>query len=344
MNLYVYSPKKTRIGEVRGITSLQWQEVYCGVGEVKLVCGATDGNRTLLQNGNLLHNTDRPGLLALIVYTEIDDNAKTAKLTVRAKLTACRLDDRVVMYTESYTDAELGMLGIVSHNLRGLPLAVAVPQVGNAPLTGQVSWGSVLDAVTNIAAASGLGYRVVAGSDMAETFEVYRGIDHSSPGSPDYVGFFGDDAGNLASVKLTNDVSGIKNVAIVCGQGEGAARRMVEVDFSGGGERRELYVDARDLAQATTSADGTETTLTDDEYDALLYARGAAKLAETAGGLTVKADLRQSILLFGQDYELGDILPLRVAKYGVAIRVRVAKIKLVYETTKSIDATLEVVE
>lgn len=343
MNLYVYSPEKERIGEVRGISSLQWQEVYCGVGEVKLVCGATDANRALLQNGCLLYNTDRPGLLALIVDTEIDDSAKTAKLTVRARMTAARVDERVVMYTESYTDARQGMLDIVSHNLRGLPLAVAAPQGLDMPLIGQVSWGSVLDAVTDIAKASGLGYRVVAGPALAETFEVYRGIDRSIPGSPDYVGFFGDDAGNLASIRIRDDRSGVKNIAIVCGQGEGAARRMVEVDLSGGGERRELYVDARDLAQTTTGPDGSEKTLTDAEYDALLYARGAAKLAETAGGLTVKAELRQSMLLFGRDYGLGDILPLRAAKYGVSIRVRVAQVKLIYETTKSIDAVLEVV-
>lgn len=344
MNLYVYSTEKERLGEVRGISSLQWLEGYRSKqSEVKLVCGATDSNRTLLQYGNLLYNTDRPGLLARIVDTEIDDNAKTAKLTVRAKMTAACIDDRVVYYTETYTNAEKGMLDIVSHNLRGLLLAVA-PAKGYAEQSpGQVSWGSVLDAVDSIASAFGLGYRVTVGPDMAETFEVYKGSDRSVPGSPDYIGFFGKAAGNLDSIQIKDDKSGVKNVAIVCGQGEGAARRMVEVDLSGGGERRELYVDARDLAPATTGPDGAETTLTDAEYDALLYARGLAKLAETAGGLTVKSELKQSMLLFGKDYDLGDILPLRVEKHGVNVNVRVIKINLIYEKTKSIKATLEVV-
>lgn len=343
MNLYVYSPEKERLGEVRSINSLQWLESYRSrQSEIKLVCGATEGNRALLQYGNLLHNTDRPNLLALIVDIEIDDSAKDAKLTIRAKMTAARLDDRVVYYTESYTGAEQGMLDIVSHNLRGLPLAVAPARGYTEQTPGQVSWGSVLDAVDGIASAVGMGYRVTVGPDMAETFEVYKGADRSTPGSPDYVGFFGDAAGNLNKIQIQDDKSGAKNVAIVCGQGEGAARRMVEVDLSDGGERREMYVDARDISRSTT--DGTtDKALTDTEYDALLYARGVAKLAEASGGLNVKAELRQSMLLFGQDYELGDILPLRVAKYGINIKVRVAKIKLIYEKTKSIDATLEVV-
>lgn len=344
MSLYVYSAEKERLSEVRSVTSLQWQEEYCGIGEAKLVCGATVANLALLQPGNLLHNSERPKLLALIQSVEVDDNSKTARLTVRARLTVCRLAERAVYYTESYTHAGQGMRDIVQHNLRGLPLTV--PELPadfeDTALAGQVSWGSVLDAVKDIAKASGLGFRVAADDALAESFEVYRGIDRSVPGSPEYVGFFGDAAGNLASIKLKNDVSGNKNVAIVCGQGEGAARRMVEVDLSADGKRRELYVDARDLSQ-TVIENGAQHTLTNVEYDALLQARGLAKLIETAGCLTVKAQLAQRMLLFGQDYELGDILPLRAAKYGVAVNVRVAKIKIVYERTKSIEAALEVV-
>ena len=344
MSLYVYRPAKERRGEVRSIPSLQWQEAYRDQqSEVKLVCGATAGNRGQLQNGNLLYNTDRPGLIALIVCVDVDDNAKTARMTVRAKMTTYRLEDRVVYYTESYTAAGQGMLDIVSHNLRGLPLLVGDPPEEDPPLTGQISWGSVLDAVDSIASDAGMGYRVaVDPADMSESFEAYRGLDRTASGSEHYVGFFGDAAGNLASIKLTDDVSSSKNVAIVCGQGEGAARRMVEVDLSGDGDRRELYVDARDLAQTVTE-NGTERTLTDAEYDALLRARGIARLAEAAGGFAVKAQLAQTMLLFGKDYELGDILPLRVAKYGISIKVRVAKIRIVYEQTKKIEATLEVV-
>ncbi len=343
MSFYVYSPSKEWLGEVRGIDSLQWLESYRGKeSEAKLVCGATKANRELLKNDNLLYNTDRPHSLAFIVNVEVDDDSETAKLTARAKMTVNRLDNRVVMYTEDYTDAEQGILDIVYRNLRGLPISVMSVKGPELPLAGQVSWGSVLTAVDSIAASSKLGYRVSVDAELSEVFEVYRGVDRSSQNSKGYVGFFGDAAGNLASLKIKNDSSGIKNVAIVCGEGEGAMRRMVEVDLSGGRDRRELYVDARDISRTVT--DGTTgKTLTDSEYDTLLYARGISKLAETAGELDVKAELRQSMLLFGQDYDLGDILPLRVREYNLSINVRVAKIKLIYEATKSIDATLEVV-
>lgn len=347
MNLYVYSPAKEWLGEVRGISSLQWLELYSGAGELKLVCGASAWNLSLLKNGSLLRNTDRPHLLARVCSVEIDDRTSTASLTVRAQMTVCRLAERVVMYTEEYTEAEAGMLAIVQHNLRGLPLAMGPSKGLGVPLTGQVSWGSVLDAVQEIAAASALGFRVSADSALTETFGVYRGTDRSDPSCPDYVGFFGDAAKNLASVNIVDKASDMRNFAIVCGQGEGADRRVVEVDLTNGEERRELYVDARDLADTVseTGADGTvtERTLPQEEYDALLYARGLAKLAETSGGFTVKAELRQSMLLFGQDYELGDILPLRVARYDVSIRVRVTQVKIIYEKTKSVEAVLEVV-
>lgn len=346
-SLYVYSADRQRLGEVRSITSLQWLEIYAGVGEAKLVCGATPNNRALLTNGVLLHNTDRPELLALVQQVTIDDDERTAKMTVRACLTACRLAERVVMYTETFSGAEAGMLAIVEHNLRGLPITVQPAKGYTEALEGQVSWGSVLEAVTAIAAAVGLGYRVVVNSAMNEAFEVYKGVDRTVPGSGTYAGYFGDDAGNLAGITLTDDLSAAKNVAIVCGRGEGTARRVVEVDMSDGGEHRELYVDADDIEQTSTvqNEDGStaEHTCTEEEYDALLRARGLEKLAGLTGGLAVKAELAQTMLLFGQDYELGDILPLRVSKYGVAAKARVTQVKIVYEQTKAIEAILEVV-
>ncbi len=346
-SLYVYSPQLERVGEVRGVKSLQWLSLYQDVGEAKLVCGTTGANLELLKNGNLLQNTDDPKQLALIQSVEIDDKAKSASVTVRAVFTSCRLAQRVVMYTERYTDAERGMLDIVSHNLRGLPMIVGGGRGLAAPLNGQVSWGSVLDAVTDIAVTSGLGFRTVFdAAALSETFEVYRGADRTLPGSEAYVGFFGDDARNIASIEIKNDDSQIKNVAIVCGEGEGAARVVVEVDLSGGGERRELYVDARNLTKKSSSPkeDGSveNVELTDEEYHDVLYARGVSALAETSGGLELGVEIAQTVLLLGKDYELGDILPLRVRKYGVCANVRVSQVKRIYETSNKIEAVLEV--
>ena len=46
MTLYVYNPARERIGLVEDVRSLQWLSEYQDAGEIKLVCSATEKNRT----------------------------------------------------------------------------------------------------------------------------------------------------------------------------------------------------------------------------------------------------------------------------------------------------------
>ena len=58
MNLYVYDKNLQRAGIIEDIRSLQWLEEFQDAGEVKLVCSATEKNRTLLADGNRLYCTE----------------------------------------------------------------------------------------------------------------------------------------------------------------------------------------------------------------------------------------------------------------------------------------------
>ena len=78
---------------VDSANSLQWAPAFADVGEIKLVCGATATNRTMLVQGAVLYNPDTPGLAALIVATELDSDA--SKLTVRGKFTLQRFAQRI---------------------------------------------------------------------------------------------------------------------------------------------------------------------------------------------------------------------------------------------------------
>ncbi len=331
------------LGEIRKIKSLQWQEKYADAGEAKLVCAATEANLALLQSGNLLQNTDRPHLRAIIRQIEIEDDLKNPQVTVRARMTADRLAERVVMYTEPIGAAETGMRAVVQKNLRGLPLAAAPESGFPERFDGQISWGSVLDAQKKIAAVSGLGFCVTADEAQKETFRVYKGKDRTDPASPEYIGFLGDTSGTLAGIRLVEDDADTKNIAIVCGKGQGGGRIVETVDLSAGMPRKELYVDADDIAREYQDADGTQHTWTDTEYRALLHARGMEKLIQHRGGLSFAAQLRQTMLQFAKDYDLGDILPLAVQKYGIRAKVRVQEAVITYEERKTIDAVLEVI-
>lgn len=332
---------------MRSITSLQWMEDYFGPGEVKLVCAGTTNNLRLLTEGVLIRNPDRPHLLAKVQSVEVADDMEDAKMTVRAKMTVCRLEERVLMYTAQLANAEEGMLRMVSDNLRGLPIHVAPAKGLPQRYDGQISWGSVLDAEIKVAQRCGLGFRVRTNEDLSETFEVYRGTDRTDPASPAYVGYLSDRVKNLSDIRIGSGENLTYNVAIVAGEGQGADRRVVEVDLSAGQPRREIYVNASDVSSSyrTTQPDGSQTehTLSPEGYTEALRERGVAAIAESLADTKITAELRQSMILFSRDYDLGDILPLRVEKYGIEVNVQLSRVTIIYEQTKTIKATLEVV-
>lgn len=333
-----------RVGLLERWTSVQWLEQYADAGEAKITALATPENAALLAEGRRIYNPDT-GTAARILRQTIEDDGAAPTLTLRCAMGAAALDGRVVMGTEIVAEAEAGMLALAAHNLRGLSLAVA-PAAGFAlPLDTQVSWGSVLEGEKTLAAASGLGFGCTFDPAAgAETFRVLRGTDRTAGDA--YNGYLGDDIANLSDLKLDRGTDNYRNVAVVCGQGEGAARRVVVVGSGEGDARRELYVDARDLsAEYQTAAetgeigpDGspvygyTAAAYTDEEYAALLAARGLEKLAEHGTTLTLSAQAADgSPLTYGKDYRLGDILPVKLTRYGVLAAARVTGVKLIYE-------------
>ncbi len=349
MTLYVYDTDLHRCGLVEDIRSLQWMSEYQDAGEVKLVCGATAKNRELLADDFRLYCTEQPES-ALIRQSEVFDDGKDATLTVRAVLSAARWGDRVVMATRRITNVEQGMLELAEQNRRGLPGVTAPPKGIEAKTDTQISWGSVLEGEITLAKAAGLGFREIFDPRTAqETFEVYQGTDRTQ--GEGYNGYFGDDAGNLSDFRVVQGSDGWKNFAVVGGQGEGSARTIVTVPLQAGqGDGlRELWVDAKDVGRGYQVAvpDGsggytyTEKTYTEEEYKAVLQARGLEKLAEHLRTLQVEATLGQGLMQYGRDYALGDILPLKLAGYGLRLSARIAAVRTVYESSgRTVTATL----
>lgn len=340
-SLYVYDKSRVRIGVVEDIDSLQWLSPYAEAGEVKLVCAATEKNIALLQDGCRLWCTEQKES-AVIRECTIDDTGEDAKCTVRAVHSVARWADRVIMATENIRNVESGMLSLVNKNRRGLCGATAPAKGLTAVTETQTTWGSVLDAQETLAAAHDLGFReTFAPETGVDTFEVYKGTDRTQ--GDYYNGYFGNDAENISSAQIVRGTADWKNTAIVGGEGEGAARKIVVVSIGNytGDDLRELWADAKDITRkyqiSTPDGSGgytyTEATYTDAEYTAILTARGLEKLAEHLQTLEVDAVLADGLLVYGKDYFLGDIIPIKLTKYGLQITARVSAVRTVYEST-----------
>lgn len=348
-DFYVYNSAKERIGIIQNDESVQWLENYQSPGEVKVVVRVTEDNLALLVDGNRIYNTDSD-TAARISYVSIAEAESEHSIIARADLTAELLSDRVVMATENVTNVEAAMYAIYAKNRRGLPIEMGTAQGYTERLDMEITWNTVLDALNALAASSGLGY--VVGFDPEtgiETLKVYKGIDRSVEGSDNYVGYFGTDVGNISNLEITTGTTDLKNVAVVAGEGEGSARtvRIVSLGNVSGENRRELYVDARDIQREAQIAVDTgqvdekgnpiyeyqTKVYTDAEYNALLDARGYEKLAEHLSSFGVTCDIEQSNLEYGVDYHLGDRMPVKLTDYGITASAVVSSVNRIYESS-----------
>lgn len=175
----------------------------------------------------------------------------------------------------------------------------------------QNSYGYVLDEIENLALTYDFGFKEYATSITKpnNTIEFYKGRDLTN------VVEFSKEYENLLSESYHNANFDERTTAIVLGEGEGAQRKKVIVgDEFTGIERKELYVDARDLQQEN---DGVM--MSDSAYLNALRSRGHSKLAEhnkvfTFGG---DIDLKSSLFKYGVDYDVGDRVTIKSSTLGL---------------------------
>lgn len=341
VKVYVYHGAQ-RMGLVRGITSLQWMPEWADVGEIKMVCALSDANRRLLQQWATLYNPDTPGIAAVITALTSDVDKNT--ITVRGRFSLCRFTQRVAKGTRTVTDAAAGVLEICRTNLRGLPVTVPESAAFTAPCAETVEWTDCCSAITQLAQAGGFGVRVTFDPGTGdEQLELLQGKDRSVQGSEWYRGYFGTRLRNLSAVSLVQDASDYANVVICGGEAPNESdtwqQLWIEVGDTAaqGTDRHELWVDGSSVTHRHTvqAADGstTEAVYSESEYQTALTNYATAALLNHYIEQTLKATAADLVLHYGEDYDLGDRLPVRVPELGLVASAQITSIKLTYEAT-----------
>lgn len=161
------------------------------------------------------------------------------------------------------------------------------------------------------------------------TYEVWQGLDRRDTQTVNSWAIFSDSFRNIKNAQYDRDESDCKNFAYVAGEGEGTARKVVEVDIrqSPDEERRELWVDARDLQQHSDTIN-----YTDAQYRDLLFQRGLEKLADYAPVEKVGSDVDPAAnLVYGTDFDLGDLCTYRYSDVNIECSKRITEIQEVFE-------------
>ena len=331
----------SRVGLLEGYDSIQWLTYSRDSGEFQITI--TDPVvAALVQKGSTILNTDTMEL-GSVEYLKPKVNSP-GRLTVEARgyNSVTMLDRRVVMGTVNISNIEAAMIKLYTDNRRGLSLLPPTAHGYEEKTDSQITWNSVLDAWKKLAELAGIGFGSTFDRHTGQNaLKIYKGVDRSDDRGENYTGVFGDRAGNLTEISFTDDASNYKNVAIVGERNLGQI-----VGSASGDDRRELWVDAKDLqktyqiatpngtydAQGNPEYNYTDATYTAAEYAALLDQRGVEKLLERLNTQSISCSVVDGPMRFGVNYNLEDRVPVVCKDFlGLRLSARVSGVKLVYE-------------
>lgn len=299
----------TLLGVIDAYEAIEWTRRWRSPGVWQAVINRYATGAEFLKEGRFVSLLRRGqhlvGRIESIEGQQTEEGEISENWTVRGRDAGVILQDRICLHGVSsgtgYDEqnnvvGETAMRHYVQVNAvtptdtaRAIPGLVLAPvdQGRGSSVTVSARFQSLPDLLEQIALQTGLGWEI--GYDFTGqqfVFSVLEGADRS--------------AEVILSPRLGNClVSGYRaslpdspTLAIVAGQGEAQDREIVEVGTATGWDRREVFVDARDL----------------DATDALI-ARGEEKLAEVGETITLEVEyIPTPTYRYGIDFDLGDIV------------------------------------
>lgn len=267
MDVYILDKDLNRIGLIDTYTSLIWSKRYRENGDCELYVPATIENFELLKMGFYITRPD-DDMVCKIRKIELDTNAENGNyLIVTGYDVKSFLDQRIIWGTATAKgNLEDFIRNIFSDNIGAnapqerqfvnsgnqrffnLGTAAGLDEVSSE----QTSYKNIGEKIRECCQRYGWGYRVYKdGNNLL--FTLYKGRDKTQEV------VFSDDFENLSETKYTEDQTNLGNVALIAGEGEGAARFRCVYGEADGEYRFEKYVDAKDVSKTITWDELTQT-------------------------------------------------------------------------------------
>lgn len=337
MELAIYTPDDIKVDVLQNTTSVQWQSYYNKTGYFEIHAKGTPANQKYLVVKNRLVRSDTNEIgFITYVFPRISEITGDEEIEVRGYLN--NLDNRTNPTVSKIKNVEADLYALVNKNKRNLnittaPLSGIMEKIDN----GMETTGKNLDTTfTDVCEQLGLGFRMVRKNRTMNVIELYkRSIKDKVK--------FSDELGNIVAQSYLINISDYKNFAYVYGQGKNEERIGYTVDLTSGGDRYELYVDARDIGWTYYDDNNVEHQHTAESYKQALIQRGIEKLLERRAirEFTAEVNSGDSLFRFGEDYELGDIVKTNSKRYALAKYFRIQGVRMIEELgTETIKLTL----
>lgn len=327
MQLIIMDTNFVKIGEVES-TSVIWHMCYNKAGDFEVYTSATKENVDLLKHNHYVLRNDN-SYVGIIEDVTIENDIENGDyIIVTGGFIETLLGRRIVeKQTILNGNMETELMRLIRENVtaptaqkRKIDEVVLANAIGiyiniNAQFTGD----EILSVISTVCEANDVGFRMKLDQNKFK-FEFYVGTDRSRAQNINDLVIFSHEFDNLSGDKYYKSTKNHKNTAYVAGEGEGTDRKILEVGQAYGINRRETFIDARDLS----SNDGE---ISSDEYQQMLDERGREKLSETQITEFFEGNVQIDInYKYNRDYFLGDVVTVENKKYGVSTNMQIIEI------------------
>ena len=370
LSIYVYTVNNTAItliGEVNDVSSVSYSKRFIGYGRLEMYVPLTDENVEFCKVGNMLSMGSSGRYCYIITGIEPQkDEEKFVKIKVIGRGLEELLYMRMLYTTHKYTNVPLSdvMYNLVETNCispgssylrRVLPnfqiKTNAYEDDIGPTVTLQRTGKSVKDRLDEICEDYDVGYEVYYDNSINKfVFQVLEHRDLTYDGGTNVPVIFDTETDDILESTFSYNVESEKNMALVIGEAQDSTEQDVKIrtkvivgdDTLTGYDRKELYIDARDLQSESENESGSVDEMSDEEYEELLRNRGAVKLSENAVVQSLDASIRYygSQYEFDVDYTVGDKVTIVDRDINVIVDAYITEAEHIYSDTYELRLTI----
>lgn len=339
--LYVIEKETlTMIGMVSEYKGISFPKTYIGCSRFDVYVPITEHNLEMLKEGRILYLSEEINGEITRIETLINDSTEKV-----LKVSGCTLEwllkSRIIWGTYIGTNKrpDLMLSEIINQNCvnpenknRIIPFLNVKPinmDIALDKISHQKTGDEVYDECKILCETYGFGYNISLDIVNKQMWLNFRyGLDRTiDQDKRDFV-LLSTDMQDILSSDYIKDIEDYKTTALVAGEVENEQRvtTISGNNLVSGFDRKELYVDARDIQ----SEDSGESMMD------LLNARGLEKLGTQVVSQTFKFVIRpgNNSYVYGKDYFLGDIITVYDEEIGVQANVIVSEVEYEWDGDK----------
>lgn len=251
MQLRIYDSNLDLQGITENQTSIVWTRKYYEPGNFTVKLPITDDNIKLYKLGNIV--AKRGSVEAGVIEdVQLHDSYNEHTLTASGRFLSSYMDRRLIKPRFNFEGKIEDAMRELIEFVEPIPLVELGESQGfDDEIKFQATYKELLAYESKLAKQANVGYRFRPDFEKKKiVFEIYQGLDKTREQKERAFVEFSDKFDNLnnADARLNNQL--FKNIVYIGGQGEGDERIVVEMgDDIKGLDRRELFVDARDMRE-----------------------------------------------------------------------------------------------